>query len=531
MPVAADKVAGQLITSAHINAIAAQANTNETNITGLIAGMPFVSVTDYLTGGIPSGTDDTTAFTNALTAAGAGGTVYAPKHVNPYIIADLAFTADGQSIVGDGAAYVAGSVVGTVLKAKSTATYAVKSQGKRGTNLVNLAVDGNAYTKHGMLYEATAGATAQMLLQSRILFFRCNRALHIGPGAGGVNQADKNTLTNVQFLECNYGVYNEAVNSQETLLKNCTFDSIYVTGVYLDEGCLNMEGGQFQGYGPLIVGNTTSGSPNITSAVAVTGAPAATNGQTIAGPGIPTGTTISSGAGTGTVVMSANATATATGIVVGAGGVRGIEFQGSNIGYVALKEVIFEGPDYDVYGGGGFWPSYGLTAEQVTFQGPALNVLVNKIDARMTARQCAFNADFDPPTTANGFISWNQAGGHLLLEQCDYAPPAMAGASLPIVEGGGPPYATVASAATITAPYGAKVVNVTGSTTITSIAANQTHAGRVVTFKWATGATFDMTDGSNLKLAASITTADADDAVTLICDGTNWHQAGPLSVN
>jgi hypothetical protein len=474
-------------------------------------------------------TDDTASFDRAFALATAGGTIVAPKGI--YVVADVAFTADGQTLRGEGGAYLAGVATGTVLKAKSTATYAVKLQGKRECGLENLAIDGNAYTKHGLLYEATSGAGAQMLALDRVMFFRCNRALHIGPGAGGVNQADKNTFSDCRFVECNYGIYNEAINSQDTVLINGNFGSTYVTSIYLDEGCVRMIGGQFQGYGPLIVGNTTSGSPNITSAVAITGAPAATNGQTIAGPGIPTGTTISSGAGTGTVVMSANATATATGIIVGAGGTKGIEIQGSNVGMVALEEVIFEGPDYDVYGGSGFWPNYGLITEQVTFQGPALNVLVNRTDARMIARQCAFNADFDPPTTANGFVSWNQVGGHLILEQCDYAPPSVTGASLPIVEGGGLPYATVASAATITIPYGTKVVNVTGSTTITSITANQTHAGRVVILKWASGATFDMTDGSNLKLAASITTADADDAVTLVCDGTNWHQASPLSVN
>ena len=91
---------------------------------------------------------------------------------------------------------------------------------------------------------------------------------------------------------------------------------------------------------------------------------------------------------------------------------------------------------------------------------------------------------------------------------------------------GGPPYTTLASAATLTIPRGAEVVSVTGSTTVTSITASANHAGRRVTLLFASGATFDITDGSNLKLASSATTLDADDTITLICDGTNWYEAG-----
>lgn len=90
---------------------------------------------------------------------------------------------------------------------------------------------------------------------------------------------------------------------------------------------------------------------------------------------------------------------------------------------------------------------------------------------------------------------------------------------------------SVASAATLTLPLDSgDVVTVTGSTTITSITATGL-AGRRITFVWGAAATFDMTDGSNLKLAANITTHDADDAVTLACDGTNWYAASPGSVN
>ena len=59
--------------------------------------------------------------------------------------------------------------------------------------------------------------------------------------------------------------------------------------------------------------------------------------------------------------------------------------------------------------------------------------------------------------------------------------------------------------------------NITGTTNITSITASR--AGHVVTLVFAGILTF--TDGSNLKLAGSMTTS-ADDTITLICDGTNW---------
>lgn len=81
--------------------------------------------------------------------------------------------------------------------------------------------------------------------------------------------------------------------------------------------------------------------------------------------------------------------------------------------------------------------------------------------------------------------------------------------------------ATVASAATLTVA-GRRVVKVSGSTTVTSITACSPET--VVTLIWDTGATFDVTDGSNLKLASSITAHDADDTLTLVCDGTNWHE-------
>jgi len=77
---------------------------------------------------------------------------------------------------------------------------------------------------------------------------------------------------------------------------------------------------------------------------------------------------------------------------------------------------------------------------------------------------------------------------------------------------------TVASAATITLP-GHEFVNVSGTTTITSVTAG--YAGQRVTLRFTGVLTF--TDGSNLVLAGNFVTT-ADDTITLVCDGTNWYE-------
>lgn len=84
-----------------------------------------------------------------------------------------------------------------------------------------------------------------------------------------------------------------------------------------------------------------------------------------------------------------------------------------------------------------------------------------------------------------------------------------------------PPAAeTVASASTIAIAIGQRVVNITGTTNITSVTATG-HSGAVVTLIFAGALTF--TDGSNLKLAGNFTTA-ADATITIACDGTNWYE-------
>ena len=77
----------------------------------------------------------------------------------------------------------------------------------------------------------------------------------------------------------------------------------------------------------------------------------------------------------------------------------------------------------------------------------------------------------------------------------------------------------VASTAAMTLGSGGNYFDITGTTTITSITAKQ--AGTIVVLQFDGVLTF--TDGSNLILAGNFTTS-ANDTITLISDGTNWHE-------
>lgn len=82
----------------------------------------------------------------------------------------------------------------------------------------------------------------------------------------------------------------------------------------------------------------------------------------------------------------------------------------------------------------------------------------------------------------------------------------------------GPP--AIASATTITIPAGASVLKVTGTTNITGINTTSSQR-RTVTLIF--NDVLTVSDGSNLKLAGNFVTS-ADDTLTLYCDGTNWFE-------
>ncbi len=184
-------------------------------------------------------TDDTAAFSAALTAAGAGGAIFVPR--GTYRIGDLAFTHEGQTIAGEGGLMASG----TVLKAKAGATYVLKNQGLRYQRLSNLVIHGNERASRGFLTESTASGTSQSIVLDRVWFYRCTVGFHIGNA--GLTQADKNTLYNPAFVECDVGLWNNSVNGQETVLHNAEFTSTYDTSARIWGGGLTMLGGQFQG--------------------------------------------------------------------------------------------------------------------------------------------------------------------------------------------------------------------------------------------------------------------------------------------
>lgn len=88
-----------------------------------------------------------------------------------------------------------------------------------------------------------------------------------------------------------------------------------------------------------------------------------------------------------------------------------------------------------------------------------------------------------------------------------------------------PAAAVVASAANITLPNNDSVVTISGTTNITSITAVRPRGPVTLIFQ----STPTVTDGSNLKMAGNFV-ATADDALTLVCDGTNWYEVA-RSVN
>lgn len=87
------------------------------------------------------------------------------------------------------------------------------------------------------------------------------------------------------------------------------------------------------------------------------------------------------------------------------------------------------------------------------------------------------------------------------------------------------PSTTVASAATVTLPMAPDTFHISGTTNITSVTASWPDR----TVKLIFDGILTFTDGSNLKLAGNFVTT-ADDTITLVCDGTNWFEAG-RSVN
>lgn len=84
----------------------------------------------------------------------------------------------------------------------------------------------------------------------------------------------------------------------------------------------------------------------------------------------------------------------------------------------------------------------------------------------------------------------------------------------------------IASAAALTLVPESDVFRISGTTAITSITATG-WAGRLATLIFQGALT--LTNGSNLKLASNFSTS-ADDTITMVCDGTNWHEVARSAI-
>lgn len=88
---------------------------------------------------------------------------------------------------------------------------------------------------------------------------------------------------------------------------------------------------------------------------------------------------------------------------------------------------------------------------------------------------------------------------------------------------------SVASAAALTLPVGPDVFTISGTTNITSIVATG-HNGKIITLIF--DGVLTLTDGGNILLHNNTNlTTSSNDAIQFYCNGTDWIQVGPASVN
>lgn len=189
-------------------------------------------------------TDDTAAFNSAFAAVGSGGTVLiGPK---TYVVNDVEFTADGQRIAG------AGRLASTII-ARSGATQALGLKGFVGCALSDLTLDGNGRASKGLYAAATAGATVQTTLLSRVRIQNCSIGIHVDNV--GLTQADKLLALSCEILNNTIGYQCDSVNGQEAVFisVNCGMNINNQIGFKLSAAgggaTLGILGGQVQGNG------------------------------------------------------------------------------------------------------------------------------------------------------------------------------------------------------------------------------------------------------------------------------------------
>ena len=196
---------------------------------------------------------------------------------------------------------------------------------------------------------------------------------------------------------------------------------------------------------------------------------------------------------------------------------RNVHVFGASQRNVELKSVI----NFSWHGGG-LYQAGGTSTELLSINGSTIDsqyviIDIGNINADISLGDCQ---DVYIKTTALGNIT-NTSTAIRCKVECTDATSVQSNWVDSVFNGRA--YGSVASAGTLTLPKNARVVLVTGTTSITSITAGSTNAGRVVTLVFNNALT--LTDGSNLKLSANLVTT-ADDAITLVCDGTNWYETG-----
>lgn len=201
---------------------------------------------------------------------------------------------------------------------------------------------------------------------------------------------------------------------------------------------------------------------------------------------------------------------------------HGIRLDGGSVGCVIANNSVVNSSE----GTAGVWN--GITVNSDGAVGTTNNIVIGNrcYDRQGTKTQgygIAVLSTGGADLTAHNLIVGNALSGNLTGSLTVAA--AVAGTN--VIQGNQGAPTSVASAAALPVPPDGDVFHVTGTTTVTSIAAGAESLGRRITLIFDGILTF--TDGSNLKLAGNLVTT-ADDTLSLVCDGTNWFEAG-RSVN
>ncbi len=183
-------------------------------------------------------TDDSPAFIAAATAAGSGGTIFAPA--GTYVVDNWTPTTSGITVKGVG-------MGGTVLKAKASAAAAVTISQLARTRWEGVTFDGNAVASDGL---RITGATSASSLHE---FDHCqfqNAVVGCSVLSGSpTNQADQNTFINCYFTGCTTGFKDVAANGQNQLFLGTRFGGSTTTGMNLQQsGTVVLISCQFAGH-------------------------------------------------------------------------------------------------------------------------------------------------------------------------------------------------------------------------------------------------------------------------------------------